>query len=251
MGAYAFLVRPRLVRWGATDDEVRRPFPGAEIIPGAERGATMAVTINAPPVYVWRYLVQMGVDRGGWYSWDRLDNWGRKSTNGVHPEWQNIKVGDRLFSMPDGGEWWEVAALEPERFLALRASVDLHGKPFDPYDPTAKPPHYSDSTWSFQLLPLPNGRTRLIVSGYWALEPHWLQPLARVLLLEPSHWIMQMRQFQKLKRFAERDAEQKTKSISQSHTYENNSHAHNCTCVGCHDQLVRDELRSHGQLQPQ
>lgn len=42
--AYAFVVRPRLVRWGATDEEVQRPYPGAGIIPGGKRGTTMAVT---------------------------------------------------------------------------------------------------------------------------------------------------------------------------------------------------------------
>src|SRR5688572_11436592 len=46
---YGLAVRPRLLRWGATDPEVRRPFPGAEVIPGGRRGATMAVTIEAPP----------------------------------------------------------------------------------------------------------------------------------------------------------------------------------------------------------
>src|SRR5438477_13013046 len=85
---YAIAVRPRLLRWGATDDELRDEYPGAEIIPGATRSATMAVTIDAPPSRVWPWLVQMGVDRGGWYSWDRLDNFGRQSTDRIHPEWQ-------------------------------------------------------------------------------------------------------------------------------------------------------------------
>jgi proline iminopeptidase len=74
---YACWLRPRLVRWGATDDEVDGPYPGAELVPDGERGATMAVTIDAPPTQVWPWLVQLGGDRGGWYSWDRLDNGGR------------------------------------------------------------------------------------------------------------------------------------------------------------------------------
>ncbi len=35
-------------------------------------------------------------------------------------------------SVPDGSMWWEVAALEHERFLGLRMSVDLRGRRFDP-----------------------------------------------------------------------------------------------------------------------
>ncbi len=79
---------PRLIvlRWGASDEEVARPFPDAKVVPSASRSATMAVTIDAPPLKVWPWLVQMGVDRGGWYSWDRLENFGRKSSEVIHPE---------------------------------------------------------------------------------------------------------------------------------------------------------------------
>ena len=73
-GVYALAIRPRMLQWGASDEEVHGPYPGAGIIPGGQRGATMAVTIDAPPSRVWPWLVQMGWDRAGWYSWDRLDN---------------------------------------------------------------------------------------------------------------------------------------------------------------------------------
>jgi len=203
-GAYAFFVRPRLLRWGATDEEVQEPYPGAELIPDGIRSATMAVTIDAPPGHVWPWLVQMGYGRAGWYSWDHLDNWGRASADRIHPEWQHIAVGDRLPSMPNDKTWWEVAALEPERFLGLRASLDLRGRPFDPRGP--RPRWFTDSLWGFLLEPLSGGRTRLVVSGYWALRPRWLQPFLSVLFLEPSHWVMQTRQFAQLKRLVEESA---------------------------------------------
>lgn len=60
---YGVGVRPRLKRWGATDEEVAGPYPGAGLVPNGERGATMAVTIDAPPDQVWPWLVQMGGDR--------------------------------------------------------------------------------------------------------------------------------------------------------------------------------------------
>ncbi len=200
-GGYALVVRPRLLRWGATEDEVRGPYPGGEIIPGGTRSATMAVTIDAPPSRVWPWLVQMGHDRAGWYSWDRLDNFGRRSAERIHPEWQELSLGDRLAANPDGSEWWEVAALEPERFLGLRMSLDLRGRPFDPA--AGRPRFFTDSLWGFLLQELPDGRTRLVVSGYWALRPRWLQPVVSVLVLEPSHWVMQTRQFTKLVRQAQ------------------------------------------------
>jgi hypothetical protein len=46
----------------------------------------MAVTVEASPDQVWPWLVQIGWDRGGWYSWDRLDNAGRPSAHEVHSE---------------------------------------------------------------------------------------------------------------------------------------------------------------------
>lgn len=198
---YLLVVRPRMLRAGATDSEVQGPYPGAGLIPDSTRSATMAVTIKAPPSRVWPWLVQMGTDRGGWYSWDRLDNFGRRSAETIHPAWQQIAVGDRLAAKPDGSQWWEVAALEPDRFLGLRMSLDLRGRPFDPA--RQRPRHYTDSIWGFELKEWPDGRTRLVVSGYWALRPKWLQPFMSILLLEPSHWVMQTRQFSNLKRLAE------------------------------------------------
>lgn len=206
--AYAFGVRPRLVRWGATDDEVKRPYPGADLIPGGKRGTTMAVTIDAPPSAVWPWLAQMGVDRAVWYTWDYWRPLGRRSAGRIHPEWQDISVGHHMPSVPDGSVWWEVAALEPERFLGLRMSVDLRGRPFDPRQP--RPRFYSDSLWAFHLNELAGERTRLVVSGYWAFRPTWLRGMVNFFLIEPSTWIMQTRQFAGLKRRAERAARRLT-----------------------------------------
>jgi hypothetical protein len=201
-GAYALVIRPRLLRWGASDEEVRQPYPGAELVPGGRRGATMAVTIDASPSAVWPWLVQMGCDRAGWYSWDRLDNAGTPSAERVHPEWQEVSVGDRMASTPSGVTWFEVAGLEPQRLLALRAPIDLHGgRPFDTSG--LRPRLYNDTLWGFQLQELPGGRTRLVVSGYAARRPKALVALGDFLFWEPAHWIMQRRQFKNIKRRAE------------------------------------------------
>jgi hypothetical protein len=202
--AHALVVRPRLLRWGATDEEVAGWFPGADLVPGGNRGATMAATIDAPRSRVWPWLVQMGCDRAGWYSWDRLDNGGAQSAKRIHPEWQHIAVGDRLASSPSGRAWFEVAASEPERFLALRASLDLRGQPFDPAGP--RPRFYSDSLWAFVLKELPGDRTRLVVSGYTTSHPRPLTAVGDFLFWEPAHWIMQTRQLANLKRRAEQNA---------------------------------------------
>jgi proline iminopeptidase len=163
----------------------------------------MATTVDAPPRQVWPWLVQMGHDRAGWYSWDRLDNFGSRSAKHIHPEWQHISVKDRLLSTPDGMHWFEVAALEPERFLALRATMGRHGRQVP--SSGVRPSVYSDSVWCFLLEEFPGDRTRLIVSVYSSTRPWLRNALAGFLFWEPAHWIMQRRQFTNLKRRAEHD----------------------------------------------
>jgi hypothetical protein len=205
VGAYLIAVRPRLLRWGATDEEVARPYPGADLIPNGNRAATMAVTIEAPPERVWPWLVQMGYYRAGWYSWDRLDNGGRPSADRIHAEWQEIKPGDRLTAWSPEGPMsaWEVAALEPGRFLGLRGLSDLRLRQLDPASP--RPSAYTEGLWGFLLKRLPKDRTRLVVSGYQTGRPRWLQAIVDLFLYPPVHWSMQTRQLANIKRLAERD----------------------------------------------
>jgi proline iminopeptidase len=202
-GAYAFLVRPRMLRWGATRDEARARFPGADILPDGKLGSTMAVTIDAPPAAVWPWLVQMGYGRAGWYSWDRLDHFGRPSARRLHPEWQSLSVGQRLPATPDGRFWFDVAAVEPERFLALRV-LTSGGRQYDSADSRTRSfTHFTDSLWAFQLEELPGARTRLVVTVHSAGRPRLLDTVLGYLFWEPAHFVMQTRQFANLKRRAE------------------------------------------------
>ena len=114
-----------------------------------------------------------------------------------------LSVGHRLDATPDGRFWFEVATLEPDRFLGLRASINLGtGRPFDPRGP--RPARYMDALWGFHLTGVPGGSTRLVVSGYAATRRGLLQRITDVAFWEPAHWIMQTRQFTNLKRRAER-----------------------------------------------
>jgi proline iminopeptidase len=204
---YAAWVRPRLMRWGASDEEVAGPYPGAELVPDGERAATMAVTIDAPPDQVWPWPVQMGWDRGGWYSWDRLDNNGQPSAQQVHAEWQDLALGDYVKAWQPGAgprDAWEVAAVEPNRFLGLRGLTDLWGRNLDPKQP--RPSAYMEGLWGFLLNELPGGRTRLVIGGYQALHPRWLGRFVFYWIYIPVVWVMQARTLAVLKRNIEREA---------------------------------------------
>lgn len=180
---YALRIRPRLLTWGATTQEATRTYPGDALVLEPDGGATMATTLPAPAEAVWSWLVQMGGDRGGWYSWDLLDNNGRPSTDRIVPEWQSLQVGQHLHTAPDGPSRFVVAVLEPNRTLVLRGdySEDL------------------DGIWGFHLRPVPGGGTRLVVrtrhrwrprAGMWLLDLLWSEPL---------HFMMQTRQFHNLR----------------------------------------------------
>jgi hypothetical protein len=147
-------------------------------------------------------LVQMGCDRAGWYSWDRLDNGGRPSARRIHPEWQSISLGQHIWSTPDHEHWFEVAGLEPERFLALRATFSHGGRQIESAAPRTA--HFTDALWAFHLEPLPGERTRLIVTTHSAAAPKTGPAALNLLFWEPAHWIMQVRQFQNLGRRTER-----------------------------------------------
>ncbi|WP_344657934.1 hypothetical protein [Catenulispora subtropica] len=173
----------------------------------------MAVTIEAPPEQVWPWLVQMGGDRAGWYSWDRLDNGGRPSATQVHPEWQDLAVGDQVkyWSRKGPVYAWRVAALEPNRFLALQALVDLRGRRLDPERP--RPSAYLEGLWAFLLKEQPVGRTRLVISGYQAVRPRWLERFANYWIYLPLTWPMQARMLVVLKRNIERVAERREAQV--------------------------------------
>jgi proline iminopeptidase len=200
--AYHWLARPHFSSLGATLEEQRAAYPGDDLIPDGRRGGTMATTIAAPPGDVWPWLVQMGCDRAGFYSWDRLDNGGKPSAERIHPEWQDLAEGDRMASVPDGSTWFDVALLEPERTLVLRTSLRLP-KP-ECFDPAAETPRaFVDSTWGFHLRPTPEGHTRLVVTGRGRGRPRWLFDAGNWLFWDPSHWLMQTRQFAGLRRRVE------------------------------------------------
>ena len=93
---YGLVVRPRMSRWGATDKEIFKTLPGDELenTMGNRPVSTRAITIDAPPEEVWRWVVQMGSGRAGFYTHEWVERLllityadGHSSTR-IHPEWQ-------------------------------------------------------------------------------------------------------------------------------------------------------------------
>ena len=70
---YWFPVRRWMARWGTTPSDLTRIMAGDSLIVDPTYSGTMAVIVNAPPEHIWPWLVQMGYQRGGLYSYDWLD----------------------------------------------------------------------------------------------------------------------------------------------------------------------------------
>jgi hypothetical protein len=168
----------RVVRWwrtwGSDPMEAGRSLPGDELVPTPTAIDTRGITIDAPPEAVWPWLVQMGFDRAGWYSYDRLDMRG-KSLETIVPKLQGLAVGDQMPMSPDAG--FEVKILEPLRALVLFADTALIERQASSAarDRTDAPaglaasgaflrqtPQAFAASWAFSLEPLDGGRTRLI-----------------------------------------------------------------------------------------
>ena len=174
---YAGVVVSWMNRWGATREELARSYPGDELVPGAGLQTTHGVTIDAPVSEVWPWLAQIGQDRGGFYSYEWLENLAgcrMRNADRIHPEWQHREVGEvvklhHAYGLP-------VTRFEPPRVIALKQ-------------------------WgSFNVEPLPDGRTRVVARGRVA---RGLGVFFYVLLVEIPHFVMERRMLLGIKHRAE------------------------------------------------
>jgi hypothetical protein len=103
--------------WGATNAEILGPVVGDELCPDAGVSATRCITVSAPPADVFPWIRQMGFGKAGWYSYDWIDNLGRRSATTINPEWQEVHSGS---TVPGGPIDFEATIVEAPRSFVLR-----------------------------------------------------------------------------------------------------------------------------------
>ncbi|HEY8852641.1 MAG TPA: hypothetical protein VIM36_10695 [Gemmatimonadaceae bacterium] len=202
--ALVLAIRPWNIQWGTTAAERAMTLPGDQLVPVAHYRIDHGITINAPTTAVWPWLIQIGQDRGGFYSYSSLENAiGAQVTNaeGIVPEWQSRRVGELVRSVPPnwmGGRFgsdlgWKILQLIPGQAIVL------------------------EGRGSFTLFSIDDSTTRMLIRtrgpGLPSVGSVVLSPLG-LLVFEPAHLIMERRMLLGIKERAER-SEDKTFFVEQ------------------------------------
>ena len=184
---YWFPMRHRFNGWGTTPNEVTSVMPGDKVIANPTNSAMQVVTVATSPENIWPWLVQMGYQRGGMYSYDWLDRLfgflDRPSANKLLPQFQDLSVDDKI---PWGhGEYLTVNEIEPYKSLVLY----YNGRGME-------------WVWQFVLYPLDANHTRLVTRGI-EQTPKTLIWRLGMLIMEPAAFIMTRRMLLGVKQRAE------------------------------------------------
>jgi hypothetical protein len=202
---YVVGVRPWHLHWGASHLDRVAALPGDALSPRAPSHVTHAVEIAAPPEAVWPWIVQIGQDRAGFYSYTFLENlFGcqMRNTGRIVPEWQSRAAGDTVwFATPErfGGQGRMVAAIvEPGKALVLVTPaawkrIEAGDEGWDP-------------TWAFVLKPGFDGNTRLVARLRAAAFPSPWASIVDHIFWEPAHFVMERKMLLSIKRLAENSA---------------------------------------------
>ncbi|MBO0883813.1 MAG: SRPBCC family protein [Mycobacterium sp.] len=191
--AYLAAVRPWVLHWGATHDEVRDELPGDEIVRRPSWRSTRAIDIAAPVEQVWPWLAQMGQDRGGLYSYDWLENLAGlefHSADRIVPEWQTVRVGDIVRFAPRQ-DTIVVTRVVPNHCLVWRVLNPSTHQPLD-------------ASWAFVISPIDATHTRLIQRFRFGAGPRLLGSIFYTALIEIPHFVMERKMLLGIRSRAER-----------------------------------------------
>jgi hypothetical protein len=192
---YLLVLWPWMSSWGATGTEVEKTLPGDNLVPDPTLQSTKGLTVEAGPEEIYPWLLQIGVDRGGMYSYDWLENlFGLNvhSVDTIVPEYQNVQVGDFWRFTPKDyilypGPGLLVKELEPNTAVILCFGMENN------------PDGACIDTWQFVLEPEADGTTRLLLRSRMAME----QELP-IKLTYFAQFIMERKMLLEIRRLAER-----------------------------------------------
>ncbi len=189
----------RRMRWGTVGTEASGPLPGDELVPQSKWSYTLGVTVDAPPKAVWPWIAQIGQGRGGFYTYQTLENMaGCRITNTTEilPDHQHPAVGEGISLHPDVPPL-RIEIVDPPNALVLFGSpAEIGGED-----------SWGVSTWQFVVKPRSDGSSRLLTRGRYDYTADWKSRLAFGRFpIEVISFVMSRRMMLEMKRLAERDA---------------------------------------------
>ncbi|MBZ5678509.1 MAG: hypothetical protein LAO24_00225 [Acidobacteriia bacterium] len=201
--AYHFGLRNWCLHWGTTATEAHATLPGDDLFPVYNGEATHAITIHTSPQKIWPWLMQIGQDRGGFYSYTFLENAigaDMPKVERLVPDWKPRAVGETVwFGNPqhfEGQARMVAAVVEPERAFVMVMPND--------WQKLQSGQRAQDALWSFTLQALENGQSRLIVRVRGGEPPTLRARIAGRLFWEPAHFVMEQKMLRTIRDLAER-----------------------------------------------
>lgn len=203
--AYALAMHPAMLRRGATDEEIHGPWPGDELGATGSARSTCAITIDAPVHAVWPWIVQLGQDRAGFYSFRWLENLigcDMPDVRTIVPALQHRAIGDTVWLAPherfgDVGRM-TVARYEPNRAMILVMAGD--GKRLARGEPMR------GGSWGFLVDERGPQRTRFLTRSVDNGHPSLLARAFRAVVFDSMHAVMEAQMMRTIKRLAEAHA---------------------------------------------
>jgi hypothetical protein len=188
-------LRSRRRRWGATDDEIDIAYSGDELIPEPKWTANHAISINATPEQVWPWIVQIGQGRGGFYSYQKIENLAGcqvENTSRILQEHQHIQVGDPIKLHVEAPPMTVAVLEKPTAFV-------LYGNPTEGDDSPV-----ISTCWAFLLLEQTDGTTRLLSrTRYFHNDDFRSKLMGGPFLIEPISFVMERKMLKVIKALVE------------------------------------------------
>lgn len=161
--------------------------------PRRDLQTTRSVEIHASAGTVWAWLVQIGQDRAGFYSYRALENLvlaEMPKVERIVMEWQLRERGEVVWlASPDhwgaNGKQY-IAAIEPKRYFIMTGEADWR---------SIQAGGSAKGTWGFIIEPLGEKRCRLIARSRYTSPPPGF---------ELAHFIMERKMLLRIKQLAER-----------------------------------------------
>lgn len=194
LSIYDLYLKPIITTWGASEYEVSMPMAGDD--KNLMVTSTRAILINASQADVWLWLMQLGADRGGFYSYTFIEKFFGYETRHqdiIKAEFKEIKVGEII-----RGSINEQRSIIPYNFPVL------YVQPIDTF--------VLENWGTFLLIKVNNQQTRLIIRTQ---EPKTSNPWVKIknYIALPLHFIMERKTLMGIKARAETGASVKISQI--------------------------------------